>query len=162
LTVVEDVQNVSAKNAPKPRGSRHPRLTQDEEREIARLYADTSTTTSEICARLGIGESSLYRIVQRQGVPLRGRTGASRAAASRRQPAPAPKPQAAAAPTQRRGRTPRAAVVASSAPAASTGRRFRIRYHGERVFEARTMLEALRQAESLGATEIIGVAREER
>jgi hypothetical protein len=39
--------------------------------------------------------------------------------------------------------------------------RFRIRYLGERVFEAQTIRDALRQAESLGATEITGVARED-
>ena len=43
----------------------------------------------------------------------------------------------------------------------STGIRFRIRFHGERVFVARTIQDALRQAESLGATEIVGVARED-
>jgi len=48
----------------------------------------------------------------------------------------------------------------SSTGAAANGKRFRIRYFGERVFEARTIQDALRQAESLGATEIMGVARE--
>ena len=96
LTVVEEVQNVSSANAQGPvasaiktRGSRRPRLSLDEKREIARLYADTSTSTSEICARLGIGESSLYRIVQLQGLRLRGRT-ASSTPPGTAQPAPAP------------------------------------------------------------------------
>jgi hypothetical protein len=59
LTVVEEVHNVSSANAQGPvasaiktRGSRRPRLSLDEKREIARLYAATSTSTSEICARL--------------------------------------------------------------------------------------------------------------
>jgi transposase-like protein len=75
------MQDVSAENAQAPaatviktRRTRRPRLSPDEKREVARLYADTSTSTSEICARLGIAESSLYRIVQRQGLPPRGRT----------------------------------------------------------------------------------------
>ena len=87
LTIVEDVQAASAEHAQAPvarvmkaRGSRRPRLSPAEKREITRLYGDTSTSTSEICARLGIGESSLCRIVQLQGVlyvdgpPLRRRT----------------------------------------------------------------------------------------
>src|ERR1700674_4875827 len=61
----------------KARGSRRPRLSPAEKREITRLYGDTSTSTSEICVRLGIGESSLYRVVQLQGLPLRGRTASS-------------------------------------------------------------------------------------
>jgi transposase-like protein len=96
LTVVEEVQDVSAANAQTPAvsaiktpSSRRPRLSMDEKREIARLYADTSTSTSEICARLGIGESSLYRILQLQGLPLRGRA-ASKTSHGTAQPAPAP------------------------------------------------------------------------
>jgi hypothetical protein len=65
-------------------------LSLDEKREIARLYADTGTSTSEICARLGIGESSLHRIVQLQGLPLRGRTAYSASVGTTTQPAPAP------------------------------------------------------------------------
>jgi hypothetical protein len=41
-----------------------------------------------------------------------------------------------------------------------SAKRFRIRYFQERVFEAATIQDALRQAESFGATEIMGVARE--
>ncbi len=84
MTVIEDVQAVSAANAQAPaaggiktRDSRRPRLSLDEQREIARLYANTSTSTSEICRQLGIGESTLYRIVQLQGLPPRGRTTSS-------------------------------------------------------------------------------------
>ena len=97
MTVVEEVQDVSAANAQAPvasiiktRGPRRPRLSLEEKQEIARLYADTSTPTSEICARLGIGESSLYRIVQLQGVPLRGRTAPSVSVGTPTQPVPVP------------------------------------------------------------------------
>ncbi|HEY6409213.1 MAG TPA: hypothetical protein VIY29_17260, partial [Ktedonobacteraceae bacterium] len=68
LPVVEEVQDVSAANSQAPvagssktRGPRRPRLSLEEKQEVARLYASTSTPTSEICARLGIGESSVYR-----------------------------------------------------------------------------------------------------
>jgi len=94
LTVVEEVQNVSAANAQARMASviktRRPRLSLREKQEIAGLYADTCTSTSEICARLGIGESSLYRIVQLQGVPLRGRTASSVSAGTPTRPVPAP------------------------------------------------------------------------
>jgi transposase-like protein len=96
LTVVEEVQDVSAANAQAPvagiiktRGARRPRLSLEEKQEVARQYADSSTPTSEICARLGIGESSLYRILQLQGVPLRGRTAPSVSVGTTPQPAPA-------------------------------------------------------------------------
>jgi transposase-like protein len=182
LTLVENVPSASADSAPnmsvtKARGARRSKLSPDEEREIARLYADTSTSTSEICKRLGIGESSLYRIVQRQGLPLRGRSSAPKAAAAQAAPAPvaAPKRSAAApaakrmrsapAPRTRQSRSSSAdnAPVATPAPqAVAAGKRFRVRYQGERVFEAQNMQDALRQAESMGATEITGVSREDR
>src|SRR6266849_8938782 len=86
LSIVESVQAVSTEGAPEtqenklnPGGARRRRLSTDEGREIARLYAETNTLTSDIRARFGIGESSLYRIVQRQGIPLRGRTFSSKA-----------------------------------------------------------------------------------
>src|ERR1700682_6637586 len=86
LSIVEPVEDVSTEGAHetqgskvKPGGSRRRRLSTDEGREIARLYAETTTLTSDIRARFGIGESSLYRIVQRQGIPLRGRTSSSKA-----------------------------------------------------------------------------------
>ena len=58
----------------------------NDEREIARLYADPSTPTSEIRARFNISDSSLYRIVQRQGTPLRGHRSAAKASATPRAP----------------------------------------------------------------------------
>src|SRR6266851_7357142 len=79
--MVNGIQDTSAESptealpgAIRPAGSRRRRLSPDEERDIARLYADSSTPTSEIRERFGIGESSLYRVVQRHGVGLRGRS----------------------------------------------------------------------------------------
>ncbi len=43
------------------------KLTEDQEREVTRLYADTETPVSEISKRFGIGESSVYRVAQRHG-----------------------------------------------------------------------------------------------
>ena len=50
---------------------------------------------------------------------------------------------------------------AASQTDGSARQRFRIRFEGESVFEAKDIQDALRQAESLGATEITAVARED-
>jgi len=158
------------------------RLDPEQEREIARLYAD-GTSTAAICERFGIGQSSLYRIVQRQGISLRGRGASSAPAApsprsaptrqqrrsiSAGQPAPGqPRPTGAAAGRSRRGaapRGPRAPVRPSpagraAAPSDGVVQRFRIAYAGETVIEAQDVRDALRQVESLGATEIVAVSR---
>jgi hypothetical protein len=200
LTLLEDGQEASsesAQDAPsgdaRTRGSRRPKLKLDEEREIARLYADASMPTSEIRARFDIGESSLYRTIQRQGVPLRGHISAATAPTT--QPAQAVKtslkrassvgrqaaaPLAAAAATTT-GAEPAGATALRRLPAqrasiaqprtsaglvairraSGGGTRFRIRYVGERVFEAQNIRDALRQAESLGASEIMAVTQED-
>ena len=55
------------------RGTRR-KLNDQQEREVTRLYAETETPVSEISKRFGIGESSVYRVAQRHGAALRGRT----------------------------------------------------------------------------------------
>ncbi len=204
LSIVEGIQNTSAESAretrasaARPAGSRRRRLSPDEERDIARLYADASTPTSEIRERFGIGESSLYRVVQRHGVALRGRTASSTkpnlprtraAAAQGRRSSTASGAKLAALrsrstprPTEVRV-SPRVGERSTRGPARRTAategttslagldssrtgggarQRFRIRFQGESVFEATDIRDALRQAESLGATEITAVARED-
>jgi transposase-like protein len=49
------------------------KLSDQQEREVTRLYSETETPVSEISKRFGIGESSVYRVVQRHGAALRGR-----------------------------------------------------------------------------------------
>ena len=179
-------------------GSRRRRLSPDEERDIARLYADKSTSTSEIRERFGIGESSLYRVVQRHGVGLRGRSASpakpslplTRVPATRgrrssttsgakpvvSQPRSTPRPievlvrarvvkPSTGGPARRvaatEGTTSRARL-ASSRTGGGAQQRFRIQFQGESVVEATDIRDALRQAETLGATEITAVARVER
>jgi transposase-like protein len=162
------------------------RLDAEQEREIARLYADGSTSTAAIRERFGIGESSLYRIVQRQGIPLRGRgvsakpsappqrpapTGRQRRSASAGSAPPAPgRPRSTAATTGRSGsgaapRRPSGATTSPSGPAANVsvgrGHRFRISFQGEMVVEAQGIRDALRQVEALGATEITAITRDD-
>jgi len=161
------------------RDSRRRRISQDEEREIVRLYADNSTSTAEIRERFGIGDSSLYRVVQRHGVALRGHTGLStRSKPSRAKPAAGtgsrlsaaaatPRTSARAArrssAAQRTTTTPAEALPvgrASSRTGGGAQQRYEVRFQAESVFEATGVLDALRQAESLGATEIAAIARE--
>jgi transposase-like protein len=185
LSIIEPVEDVSIEGAyetqaskVKPGGSRRRRLTTDEGREIARLYTETNTPTSEIRERFGIGESSLYRIVQRQGIPLRGRTSSSKARAP--QPAQvqnarpsgssksgiraASPPRAEAATNPRRASVAAARTPSPKSAASQPGRarqRYRIQFQGERVVEAQDIRDALRQVELLGAIEITAVARED-
>src|SRR5213076_1150017 len=67
------------------------KLSEDQEREVTRLYAETETPVSEISKRFGIGESSVYRVAQRHGAKLRGRSATTSAKTT------TAKPRAAAA-----------------------------------------------------------------
>ncbi|TME36106.1 MAG: hypothetical protein E6I75_10135, partial [Chloroflexi bacterium] len=60
------------------------KLNEEQEREVTRLYAETDTPVSEISKRFGIGESSVYRVAQRHGASLRGRTAPTPAASTGR------------------------------------------------------------------------------
>src|ERR1700738_2218422 len=98
------------------------KLNDSQEREVTRLYAETDTPVSEISKRFGIGESSVYRVAQRHGAALRGRTATS---ASPTRPAAAAKHPGAGPGRGRRGRAPgtttaKTAAKAPTARAAST------------------------------------------
>src|SRR5947207_15353998 len=74
------------------------KLNDQQEREVTRLYAETETPVSEISKRYGIGESSVYRVAQRHGAKLRGRSSTTTSApASRPRAAAAAKPAASSA-----------------------------------------------------------------
>ena len=92
-------------------GSRR-KLTEDQEREVTRLYAETETPVSEISKRFGIGESSVYRVAQRHGASLRGRTSTGAAAATR---------TAAPGGTGRRGRRAGSGAAGAATTPAATG-----------------------------------------
>ena len=192
--LVEGVQGVHASTSRSDRRRRR-RLSQAEALEIARLYAQTNTPTAEIRERFGIGDSSLYRILQQQGRALRGRTASSTWPSAPRAQTPAAGRLRSSSPKQAQdatsrpgsnegpsGARPARRVSARSsglrvrlarvmektpAPAgtvaAGTGKRqqFRILFMAERVVRATDIGDALRQAESLGATEITAVSRED-
>jgi len=114
-------------------------LTTDQQREIARLYTVGGASVDEIREQFAIGDSSLYRVLQKQRVPLRGRRSTV-------------------------ATTAKPAATATTAPAATSanGRliRFRVDYKGEQVFAAHDALDALRQATAVGASDVFAIARE--
>jgi len=136
---------------PRPRARRR-NLTEVQKAELGRLYAETSTSLSEIKSRFGIAESSLYRLLQQRGIRLRGRRARSATA-----PARAERPVA-----RRRGR-PALGTRAGRRPAAAARAnglaRYRVSFVGVRIVDALDILDAVRQAEKLGATEITRIER---
>src|SRR5579859_4651004 len=99
------------------------KLNDAQEREVTRLYASTETPVSEISKRFGIGESSVYRVAQRHGAALRGRTATTTKSASRpAAKAGAAKTAASGAPGTRRGRG-RAAGTATAKTATKAATR---------------------------------------
>src|SRR6266496_1598113 len=75
-------------------GTTRRKLSDQQEREVTRLYAETETPVSEISKRYGIGESSVYRVAQRHGAALRGRTSTTTSGAAGRRAAAAATPAA--------------------------------------------------------------------
>jgi len=177
-----------AETATRPAGVFPPprKLTDEQERELTRLYAETRTPLADIARAFSVSEVSVSRIAQRNGAALR-RRGPGRARApvtestesagngrrrqrradvaepgvTRRRRRAAP---ASDVPAPLQEATPTVAAVVESTPQATgngTPRRFRIRFFAERVVNAEDMRSAISQAEALGATDITGIAQEE-
>jgi transposase-like protein len=79
---MEDAQSVTAPNGAASDTGRERRvfppprkLSDEQEVEVTRLYAETNTPIADIAGRFGIGESSVYRVAKRHGAALRGRVG---------------------------------------------------------------------------------------
>jgi transposase-like protein len=133
-----------------PATSRAPRriLTEDQKREVARLYSETTTPVPEIKKRFGIAESSLYRLIQQRGVAPRGRVPAATRPAST---------------TSRK----RAALNGAVTPAQKSVRsrssalsgKYRVSFAAVQTITAKDIRDAIRQAEALGATTITAVTR---
>jgi len=67
-----DPGDASAQTAAAPKGARR-RLSDEQELEVTRLYTATNTSVPEIARRVGIGEETIYRVLERHGAALRGR-----------------------------------------------------------------------------------------
>ena len=126
--------------------TRSPRriLTEDQKREVARLYSETTTPVPEIKKQFGIAESSLYRLIQQRGVAPRGRVAAAT------QPV-------AKATRQRSALNGKIAASRSS----KSGAKYRVSFAAVRVVTARDIRDAIRQAEGFGATTITAITRSE-
>jgi hypothetical protein len=107
------------------------KLSDEQEVEVTRLYAETNTPIADIAGRFGIGESSVYRVAKRHGAALRGRVG--RASVSADNASSAGGASADGATSRPRGRRRAAAAATSSSastpavetPAPATTRRRR-------------------------------------
>jgi transposase-like protein len=143
-------QRTTPEATPRPRATRR-KLTEAQKADLGRLYAETTTPLSEIKSRFGIAESSLYRLLQQRGITLRGRS-------ARSEPAPA---AAETRGTRRRGRrTTGTGPVRRQATRRVNGlATYRVSFVGVQVVEAVDILDAIRQANKLGATEIMQVER---
>ena len=188
---VEDIEatdqstgGVAAATPGPRRPGRRPRLTESEQEEVVRLYQEATTSTGEIRERFGIGDSSLYRLLQKHGVPLRGRapSAASATAAGAAAATPAAGTSSAAsssrrASTRRSSRTRTAAPRSVKAPAAvatapststvsatpstnGTSHAFSVSFRAVRIVEADSVLDVVRELERLGATDIEEISRQ--
>jgi transposase-like protein len=141
---------------------RRRRLSPDQQREVARMYASSGLSAAAICKRFGIGESSLYRVLQKHGVALRGR--AASAGDERSGVAAGASAQTRVSSDGRKRGRPTDVVFTSgrAGPASAGGAeyRFRIRFSSERVIRAQDIAEAVRRAEAFGAHEILEITRE--
>ena len=159
------------------------KLSEEQEGEVTRLYADTTMAVSEIARTFGIGESSVYRLAQRHGAALRGRQtppaaqpakpatggaparpGVGAAASAAKPPETPSTPAVAGAPA------PTTALVSERARSGARARlrerdatvgRFRVRFLTDRVVQARDIQDALRKAESFEAIEVTAVMQED-
>lgn len=182
------------------------KLSDDQERELTRLYGEGGTPIADIARTFGLSEVSVGRIARRNGAASRrqratrvpgsaaataaptARTRGGRRASSAAEPGSAEQAGKSSRGRQRRAATsePRATprrhrgaassgeVTRPAPPATSPGpsstretrsggarRRFRIRFLGETVVDAKDILDAIGQAEALGATDITSIARED-
>src|SRR5713101_825889 len=96
------------------------KLSDQQEREVTRLYSETETPVSEISKRFGIGESSVYRVAQRHGAKLRGRTATSSGTRAKTTPR-ASTPRASTPRASTRASSGGAAGAAASTTPAATG-----------------------------------------
>jgi transposase-like protein len=142
--------------------SRRPRLREDQQRQIAHLYAQAGASVADIRQRFGVSEPSVYRVLQKHGVPLRGRaTAGSNARASenavaQQQTATIPK---SGTNVRRPAPTRRDVPPAHRGSPNNSATDFRVEFRVERTIDALDIRDALRQTDALGATEIAEITR---
>ncbi len=131
------------------------RLSEAEKDELARLYGETDTPLAEIRQRFGIAPTVLYRVMRERGVPLRGRTTASRSGATK---------ATRTSRTETVGRRPRQVRFSRSQPAppATNGlTAYRVLFRTETTVTAADIHDALRQAERIDSADITAIVAHE-
>jgi transposase-like protein len=123
------------KMAGKTPRKRRARLTSDEQRHIVGLYADPQVSTADIRRRFAISDTSLYRLLQKQGVPLRGRS------------------------TSRTSRVRARSTGPAASSDAKTTREFRIEFRAERIVLANSVQDALMQTLHGGASDVSAIVQ---
>lgn len=135
------------------------RLSEEQQVQIAHLYAQAGASVADIRRQFGVSEPSIYRVLQKKGVALRGRAAESSDT----------RPVVGTNRSLRNGRRSRRRGV-SVAPKGRTSRsvrtesnnsvvQFRIDFRVEHVIDAADVRDALRKTETLGATEIVEITR---
>jgi hypothetical protein len=121
------------------------------------MYSDDNASPAELRTRFGIGPSSLYRMLQKQGVPLR-----ARSAAAPRAPETAHRPPAVAQKTSRprQARSGLDNLPSDARPANGATLQFRVIYRGVQVLQAADIRDALHHIESLGATDVFEIKQQ--
>jgi transposase-like protein len=136
------------------------RLGLEDRQEIARLYSETSTSIADIRERFGIPESSLYRVLQQQGVRRRGWLNRAATDGTTTQNSSRGAEQSG----RSLGRTSRSgahATVAGRRAASlkrAPARQYTVQFTVDQIFVAADLSDAVRQARLLGAMDIRGVS----
>jgi len=151
---MDELPNLAGVTAGRTPRQRRARLTPDEQRHIVGLYADPEVSTTDIRQRFAISETSLYRLLQKHGVPLRGRK-TSRTSRIHVQSTDNRAPAVTAGRKQARGST-----SAAASPNGISMRGFRIEFQGERIVVANSVQDALLQTLLAGATDVTSIVQQ--
>ena len=167
-TTPAPTQTLSSENhssSVEPKAHRSPRriLSEHQKREVARLYAKTTTPVPEIKRQFGIAESSLYQLIQQRGGATRGRVPVANGPVLKS--APQPTASNGNVPTSGQSVRARSNVSRRQTPSLTPSSKSRIAYRVSfaalQIVTAVDIRDALRQAEHLGATEITAIVRSE-
>jgi transposase-like protein len=146
------------------KATRSPRrlLSEDQKREIVRLYAKTDTPLAAIKQQFSIAESSLYRLIQQRGVAPRGRIPVTPQSVSNSGRRSALNGDMAVSRQSARSRSSVSRrPIRLTSPSTESGVKYRVTFAALQIVTAVDMRDALRQAEALGAAEISAIVRSE-
>ena|SRR5579871_2588838 len=142
--------------------SRRPRLTPDEQREIALLYTDRNASPAELRTRFGIGDATLYRLLRKQGITLRGRSASAHQArkADGGHVAVGQEPSRRGRRRSGPGKT-QPSIQAAHRSTNGASLQFRVTYSAVQTVQAADILGALHHTETFGATDVREIKRQD-